>query len=137
MRLQFENKLAQVYLHYEFENCIVKIDQLHISSVFLNLMDNALKYCEQPLQLTINVKQKNNQVVIEFIDNGCGISKIDQQKIFQKFYRVNQGVDRHNVKGYGLGLSYVHYIIKEHAGTITVQSELQKGSCFTITLPTT
>lgn len=135
MRLQFETKQAQVNFNCPYESIIMKADSLHLSSVFLNLMDNALKYSTQPLQLTINMQQKENNVVMEFIDNGMGISKADQQKIFQKFYRVNQGIDKHNVKGYGLGLSYVHYIIKKHAGTITVNSELQKGSCFTITLP--
>lgn len=135
MRLQFESKQANVFLNSEYESIILKADSLHMTSVFLNLMDNALKYCTQHLQLTINIIRKENELEIQFIDNGMGISKTEQTKIFQKFYRVNQGIDKHNVKGYGLGLSYVHYIIKKHEGTITVDSELQKGSTFTLTLP--
>lgn len=135
MRLQFESKEANVNLNVEYDSVIIKADSLHLSSVFLNLMDNALKYSTQPLQLTITMQRNENNLQIEFKDNGIGIGKADQYKIFQKFYRVNQGVDRHNVKGYGLGLSYVHYIVKKHGGSIQLQSELQKGSCFTITLP--
>lgn len=135
MRLQFENKEAIAQFNCEYDSIIIQADSLHLSSVFLNLMDNALKYTTQPLLLTINIHQQENQLIVEFKDNGIGISKADQQKIFQKFYRISQGVDKHNVKGYGLGLSYVHYIIKKHGGTISVNSELQKGSCFTISLP--
>lgn len=80
--------------------------------------------------------KENNQLIISVADNGFGISREHQLKIFDKFYRVNTG-DRNNIKGYGLGLSYVSYIVKKHLGTITLKSEIGKGSEFIIALPIT
>ncbi len=110
-------------------------DKLHISSVVYNLLDNALKY--SGLNAIINITLStplNNIVEISITDNGIGIENAFQKKIFEKFFRVPTG-DTHNVKGYGLGLSYVSHIVKQHQGLIEVESVLGKGSTFTVRLP--
>ncbi len=110
-------------------------DKLHISSVVYNLLDNALKY--SGLNAIINITLStplNNIVEISITDNGIGIENAFQKKIFEKFFRVPTG-DTHNVKGYGLGLSYVSHIVKQHQGLIEVESVLGKGSTFTVRFP--
>jgi two-component system phosphate regulon sensor histidine kinase PhoR len=134
MRLQFEKYHAKVILNTQGENFVVEADKLHITSVIYNLLDNALKYSrENP---TIDVQLISHPEFIEFSvrDNGIGIPSAYQQKIFDKFFRVPSG-DKHNTKGYGLGLSYVSEVIKRHHGNIFVQSEMGKGSIFTAKLP--
>ncbi len=134
MKLQFEKYHAQVNLDTEGENFIVEADKLHITSVIYNLLDNALKYSrENPV---IDVQLKSNPETIEFSvsDNGIGIPPAYKEKVFDKFFRVPTG-DRHNIKGYGLGLSYVAEVIKRHHGNVNVESELGKGSTFTAKFP--
>lgn len=110
-------------------------DKLHISSVVYNLLDNALKYSEaNPIINIVLSTPLNNIVELSVTDNGIGIDSTFQKKIFEKFFRVPTG-DTHNVKGYGLGLSYVSHIVKQHQGLIEVESVLGKGSTFTVRLP--
>lgn len=106
----------------------------HLSSVIYNLIDNALKYSPINPRINIMLKDDRDNILLVIKDHGLGIAKEYQKKIFEKFFRVPTG-DIHNSKGYGLGLSYVHTVIKNHGGTITVESELGKGSCFKIVLP--
>lgn len=113
----------------------VYADKLHISSVLYNLLDNALKYSRKGnlIELTLSVPL-HNVIELRVKDNGIGIAPEFQQKIFEKFFRVPSG-DIHNVKGYGLGLSYVSQIVAQHNGLIEVESELGKGSTFILRLP--
>jgi two-component system phosphate regulon sensor histidine kinase PhoR len=134
MRLQFEKYHAKVNLYTEGDNFVVEADKLHITSVIYNLLDNALKYSrENPV---IDVWLKSNPDAIEFSvsDNGIGIPPAYREKVFDKFFRVPTG-DKHNIKGYGLGLSYVAEVIKRHQGNVRVESELGKGSTFTARFP--
>jgi len=98
------------------------------------LLDNALKYTQMEPVITISTANINDALVISVTDNGIGMNTEQTGKVFDKFYRVTSG-NLHNVKGFGLGLSYVKAIVTAHGGTISVSSEMGKGSCFTITLP--
>lgn len=113
----------------------IKADKLHISNVFYNLIDNAIKYCGKiPLEVTMRTSNKNRNLIIEVIDNGIGIAKKERKKIFDKFYRVSTG-NIHDVKGFGLGLHYVNLIINAHGGSIELVSSPTKGSNFIIKMP--
>lgn len=110
-------------------------DKVHISNVFYNLLDNAIKYTSGEPKITIEVTKLVGGVLIKIKDNGIGIAKEHQAKVFEKLYRVPTG-DRHDVKGFGLGLSYVKSIVESHNGQISLESSLGKGSTFIIFLPT-
>ncbi len=135
MKLQFDKQKATVIFTSTDHSFMLEADKLHITSVIYNLLDNALKYSKNNAQIRVNldlVDQKS--VVLTISDNGMGIASEYQAKIFDKFFRVPTG-DKHNIKGYGLGLSYVAEVIKSHKGSISVDSEPEKGSTFTVTLP--
>jgi two-component system phosphate regulon sensor histidine kinase PhoR len=134
MRLQFEKYHAVIKLDLPDTPIPLTADRLHITSVIYNLLDNALKYSKGNPVIRIGVK--DNSEGLEFLveDNGAGIPDEYKAKVFDKFFRVPTG-DHHNVKGYGLGLSYVAYVIQRHRGTIALQTESGAGSTFTVTLP--
>ena len=134
MRLQFEKHHAKTELHIEGNNFIIEADKLHITSVIYNLLDNALKYSKEEPLITVRLKSKKQHIELSVEDNGIGIPAEYKGKVFDKFFRVPTG-DRHNAKGYGLGLSYVSEILKKHMGFITVESELGRGSIFTAYIP--
>lgn len=117
-------------------NAMVLADEMHLTNVIFNLMDNAVKYKRQDVDLRLEVKTKNEQgkLVITVQDNGIGIKKENLKKIFDKFYRVHTG-NLHDVKGFGLGLAYVKKIITDHRGTIRAESEQGVGTKFIIVLP--
>lgn len=117
------------------KNDIALVDELHFTNVIFNLMDNALKYCDKPLLLTLETWNEKDNLLISIEDNGIGIQKEDSKRIFDKFFRVSTG-NLHNVKGFGLGLAYVKKIVTEHKGSIKVESELNIGTKFTISIPT-
>jgi two-component system phosphate regulon sensor histidine kinase PhoR len=109
-------------------------DRLHLMSVLYNLLDNALKYCDKIPLIEISLEQSGNHILWKVKDNGPGIAAEYRTKVFEKFFRVPQH-DRHDVKGYGLGLSYVHEVVQKHGGHIKVESEPGKGCTFIVTLP--
>lgn len=109
------------------------LDKMHFANVIFNLLDNSLKYCDTKPVVHISLLKNSNGFTLEVSDNGIGIRKEDQKRIFEKLYRVPTG-DVHNVKGFGLGLSYVFSIVKLHNGEISLKSALEKGSTFKITI---
>ena len=109
-------------------------DKIHLTNVVFNLLDNAVKYSGDKPKIKVRTYNTDSSIVVEITDNGIGIKKEDQKRIFEKLFRVPTG-NIHNIKGFGLGLSYVKAIIDKHHGAVTVQSEFGKGSTFTIQLP--
>lgn len=134
MQLIVEQNKASIYLDIPEEDFEVSGDYFHLSNVFKNLIDNALKYCEKNPVIHIKLLEEQNHIKVSISDNGIGISKHDQNHIFEKFQRVNTG-DVRNTKGFGIGLSYVKTVIEMHKGLIQVQSELNKGSQFELLIP--
>lgn len=129
MALKLQKHNANVNLQLEAENPVIKADELHFSNVIYNLIDNAIKYSVNDPDITINTLNKNGQVVIKVADKGIGMSRDQQTKIFEQFYRIPTG-NLHDVKGFGLGLSYVNTVVKRLNGMISVRSEKEKGSEF-------
>lgn len=134
MKLQLEKAEGELHADLAAENDLVVGDELHLSNVFFNLVDNAIKYSSDKPQITIKTFNKAGQVVVLVSDRGMGMTKDQQEKIFDQFYRIPTG-NIHNVKGFGLGLSYVNDIIKRLNGKISVKSEKDKGTQFEVTLP--
>ena len=114
----------------------VNIDEMHFTNVLFNLLDNALKYRKEdvPLELMMRTWNDTGKLYISIEDNGIGIKKEYVKKVFDRFYRIPTG-NVHDVKGFGLGLAYVHKIVSDHKGTIRAESELGKGTKFIISLP--
>jgi two-component system, OmpR family, phosphate regulon sensor histidine kinase PhoR len=123
-----------IELELNAPNSVIQADQVHITNVVYNLLDNAIKYCEDTPSIKIRTSNLKNGIAIEMQDNGIGIKKEDQKLIFDKFYRVPTG-NLHNVKGFGLGLYYVKLIIEEHGGTVKLKSAAGAGTTFIIWLP--
>ncbi|HMU99378.1 MAG TPA: HAMP domain-containing sensor histidine kinase, partial [Chitinophagales bacterium] len=132
--LQLEELGGEIILDLEAKNDIFKVDELHFSNMINNLIDNAIKYNDKQPLIKINTYNIITGIVIEVSDNGIGLSKENQAKIFDKFYRVSKG-NVHDVKGFGLGLSYVMSIVKGHFGEISVESKLKEGTKFKIQIP--
>jgi two-component system phosphate regulon sensor histidine kinase PhoR len=99
-----------------------------------NLIDNAIKYSPERLEIEVLTDKTDSNIIFSVSDHGLGINKEDQKHIFERFYRVSTG-NVHDVKGFGIGLSYVHQVVMLHKGTITVDSTPGEGTTFTITLP--
>ncbi len=118
--------------HFDESNAQLFIDKFHIATAILNVLDNAVKYGSEQLKIRTKIIDNSFQITIE--DNGIGIAKEHQKKVFDKFYRV-ENTNIHNVKGLGLGLFYVHQIIKAHNGTIELNSKEDKGTTIIINLP--
>ncbi|RQO30061.1 sensor histidine kinase [Taibaiella sp. KBW10] len=109
-------------------------DEVHFSNIIYNLMDNAVKYSAEQVKIEVSTQNSKQNIIIKIKDNGIGMSKETQIHIFEKFYRAHTG-NLHNIKGFGLGLSYVKAIVDSHKGKIKVESAVGKGSTFTIELP--
>lgn len=134
MKIQIERKGGQFITDLRATETHIQADKVHLTNVIFNLVDNALKYTEKIPVIKIGTRNEENGVVVYVEDNGIGISKENQKKVFDKLYRVPTG-NIHNVKGFGLGLSYVKAIVDKHQGWIKLKSELNKGSKFEILIP--
>ncbi|MDN5350126.1 MAG: two-component system, OmpR family, phosphate regulon sensor histidine kinase PhoR [Bacteroidales bacterium] len=133
-KLQADQKLGEVFTELKAETTTVEGDKVHLKNVVLNLLDNAIKYAENKPFIQVRSRNIPHAIEISVQDNGPGISKANQKRIFEKLYRIPTG-NVHNVKGFGLGLSYVKSIVEQHGGTINLNSELKKGTTFFIRLP--
>ena len=136
-KLRVENYGGHLTADLDAEDPIINVDRMHFTNVIFNLLDNAIKYRRDDVPLNLHVSTRNpDEETLEIVvsDNGIGISRDNQKKIFEKFYRVSTG-NRHDVKGFGLGLAYVHKMITLFGGTIKVESEVGNGTKFIITLP--
>ena len=136
-RLKVEKFGGKIDARFDAEDAIVNVDEMHFTNVIFNLLDNALKYRKEDVPPVLKVTTRNlpqDKLEIVVGDNGIGISKENLKKIFEKFYRVSTG-NRHDVKGFGLGLAYVYKMIHLMGGEIKAESELGKGSRFVIILP--
>ncbi|QRY58037.1 sensor histidine kinase [Sphingobacterium siyangense] len=134
MQLRMQNIGGKFSIDLAAAKDVVVGDELHFSNVFYNLLDNAIKYSKGDLHVNINSKNVGDTIVVTIADNGIGMSRDHLQKIFDQFYRIPTG-NVHNVKGFGLGLSYVQDILRRLNGKITVKSEKDKGTTFEVILP--
>jgi two-component system phosphate regulon sensor histidine kinase PhoR len=134
MDLQLQRKNATINLGLNAENPVIFGDELHLSNVIYNLIDNANKYSLDNPKITLNTRNTHKHLHVEIIDEGIGMTKEQSKRIFDQFYRVPTG-NLHDVKGFGLGLNYVHDIVTQMGGTIKVNSEKDKGTKFEISLP--
>lgn len=132
--LQLEEEGGRLLLDLQAVYSQTLVDRIHIQNALQNIIENAIKYNPAPLQLRIRTSNQEEYIQIELADDGIGIALEHQKKIFEKFYRIPTG-DLHNVKGFGLGLSYVKHIIEAHAGQLKLESAEGKGSTFVIRLP--
>ncbi|MDE6366706.1 MAG: HAMP domain-containing histidine kinase, partial [Muribaculaceae bacterium] len=136
-KLKVEKYGGKLTTNLDARNSRVEVDDMHFTNVIFNLLDNAVKYRRKDVAMALSITTSNpapGRLRIVIADNGIGIRRDDLTKIFDKFYRVSTG-NRHDVKGFGLGLAYVKKMVGDFRGEITVDSELGSGTRFTITLP--
>jgi two-component system, OmpR family, phosphate regulon sensor histidine kinase PhoR len=134
VNLIIEDRHGKITSHFEANRTTVLLNDMHFTNVIVNVLDNAIKYSPEAPIIDIYTENIKDFVIIKIKDQGIGMSKVAQKRIFEKFYREHTG-DLHNVKGHGLGLSYVKRIIEDHNGQIFVESEKGKGSTFIIKIP--
>ncbi|HPH37026.1 MAG TPA: HAMP domain-containing sensor histidine kinase [Sediminibacterium sp.] len=132
--LQLNDKNGKIDFLLNASNDFISGDDAHFRNMISNLIDNAIKYSQDPVHVTISTHSTKNHLVIRIEDNGIGMSKESVKRVFEKFYRAHTG-NLHNVKGFGLGMSYVKTVIDAHKGKIKVDSTIGKGTSFTIEVP--
>ena len=132
--IQVQIKDGSIETNFKADPAEIYADKVHITNLVSNLLDNANKYSPQKPKIKIDTRNVTTGVMITIEDNGIGISKKNQKKIFDKLYRVPMG-NLHDFKGFGLGLSYVKVILEYHKGSISLESELKKGTKFDVFLP--
>lgn len=133
-QLQLNDKNAKTELKLNAQNDLVDVDEVHFTNLFSNLIDNAIKYSKENLVIKITTQNNSKYFAMIVEDNGIGMSKESVKRIFEKFYRAHTG-NVHNVKGFGLGMSYVKTVVDAHKGSIKVDSIIGKGSTFTVQIP--
>lgn len=134
VQLIVENRQGYIKTHFNAKDDTVLANQSHFVSVLINILENAIKYSDEAPKIDVFTENEENSIIVKISDQGSGMSKAVQKRIFEKFYREPTG-DIHNVKGHGLGLAYVKKIVEDHQGEIDVESEEGKGSIFKIKLP--
>jgi two-component system, OmpR family, phosphate regulon sensor histidine kinase PhoR len=132
--LILEDRQGKISVNLKATKTSVLLNDVHFTNVLVNILENAIKYSPDNPKIELTSENIKDFIVIKIKDNGLGISKVSQKKIFDKFYREHTG-DIHNVKGHGLGLAYVKRIVDDHNGQVMVESEKGKGSTFIIKLP--
>lgn len=132
--IRVEDKKGNTYQHLDASEDLVMLDEVHVGNMLSNLLDNAIKYSKDTPEISISTRNKDKGIAISITDNGIGISKEDQKMVFERFFRVHTG-NVHDVKGFGLGLSYVKRIADAHGGHVSVDSSLGKGTKFEVYLP--
>lgn len=132
--IQVEIRDGSITTDLKAAETVIFADKVHITNVINNLLDNANKYTPKRPFIQVATENMDGGIWVRITDNGTGINKLNQKKIFEKLYRVPTG-DVHNVKGFGLGLSYVKFVVEKHEGEIGVESEPGKGSTFKVWLP--
>ena len=134
--LRLQEKGGDMEIHLNAENDLIEGDEVHINNIVNNLLDNAVKYSKENVSphISLTTSSTPRKFIIRIEDNGIGMTRETIKRIFEKFYRAHTG-NIHNVKGFGLGLSYVKSVVEAHDGTIRPESTLGKGSVFTIELP--
>lgn len=132
--LKLRDKQGMISCELNAKDDLVEADEVHVTNLISNLLDNAVKYTPEKPVLKVSTSNIKKGIEIAISDNGIGISHDDQKRIFEKFFRVHTG-NIHDVKGFGIGLSYVKKIVEEHHGTIKLKSELGKGTTFFVYLP--
>lgn len=134
MNMQVENKHGKVKLNLDAEHHIITGDKNHLTNALCNLIDNALKYSDKNPEISIKTSNTDQYLMLVVSDNGIGIENEYHEKVFDKFFRIPTG-NVHDVKGFGMGLSYVKTIIEMHDGTINLESDKDSGTTFTLNLP--
>jgi two-component system phosphate regulon sensor histidine kinase PhoR len=134
IELVIEEKGGNITLNICNDNIIIPVDRDLITNVISNLLDNAIKYSKEIPEIVVTTYVKSDKYHIDIKDNGIGMSKEVQNKVFDRFYRAPTG-NVHNIKGFGLGLNYAREIVDAHKGSISVKSTQGKGSTFTVSLP--
>ena len=134
--LKVQQSGGQLEANLDAEDAAIYVDEMHFTNVVFNLLDNAVKYRrdDEPLQLSVSTKNQGQRLIITVQDNGIGIRHDDLKHIFHRFYRVHTG-NKHDVKGFGLGLAYVKGMVELMHGNIKAESELGRGTKFIISLP--
>jgi len=134
LSLQIQEKNGTITLKLDADRHIIEADEVHFSNIIFNLLDNAIKYSKNNLHIEVSTSNVSSMLAIKIADNGIGMNRETQSRVFEKFYRAHTG-NIHNVKGFGLGLSYVKATVEAHQGKVTVESTIGKGSTFTVLMP--
>jgi two-component system, OmpR family, phosphate regulon sensor histidine kinase PhoR len=134
IQVKVEEMNGTLTLHMDAKNPIIKADTLHLTNILHNLLDNAIKYCHEVPQVTIETSDRNGKIFLNITDKGIGIEKEHHAKVFDRFYRVPTG-DVHNVKGFGLGLFYVKNIVQAHGWRVWLTSKKDEGTNIELAIP--
>lgn len=134
LSLQIQEKSGELHLNLMAHKSFIDVDEMHFSNIIFNLLDNAIKYSKGAPVIHITTQVNNGMLAIKIKDNGIGMNRETANRAFEKFYRAHTG-NLHNVKGFGLGLSYVKTMVEAQNGYIKLESALGKGSTFTVNMP--
>ena len=134
IQLILKDKSGDLKMHLNAKQTLISGNKSHLTNVVVNLLDNAVKYCDQIPKVMVDTFNEDNSFIIKIKDNGIGMTSVEQKRIFDKFFRAASG-DIHNVKGHGLGLAYVKKIVDIHKGEIKLKSKKDFGTTFTIRIP--